>query len=126
MPNNKGIVIIDDSYNANMDGVVAAMEVLDLFEGRKIILTPGLVELGKDENVANLEMGKLMAKHADQVIIIGRHNAEMILAGLLEGGMKKENIKFATNLNKGNKELNAMLKEGDIVLFENDLPDNYN
>ena len=126
MPNNKGIVIIDDSYNANIDGVVAAMEVLDLFNGRKIVLTPGLVELGKDENMANMEMGKILAKHADHVIIIGRQNAEMILAGLLEGGMKKENIKFATNLNKGNKELNAMVKEGDVVLFENDLPDNYN
>lgn len=126
MPNNKGIVIIDDSYNANIDGVEAAMEVLDLFNGRKIVLTPGLVELGKDENMANMEMGKILAKHADHVIIIGRQNAEMILAGLLEGGMKKENIKFATNLNKGNKELNAMVKEGDVVLFENDLPDNYN
>ena len=73
-----------------------------------------------------MEMGKILAKHADHVIIIGRQNAEMILAGLLEGGMKKENIKFATNLNKGNKELNAMVKEGDVVLFENDLPDNYN
>lgn len=126
MPNNKGIVIIDDSYNANIDGVNAAMEVLELFEGRKIILTPGLVELGKEENAANMKMGKILAKHADYVIIIGRHNAEMLLAGLIEGGMKKENVKFASTLNKGNAELNEILKEGDVVLFENDLPDNYN
>jgi UDP-N-acetylmuramoyl-tripeptide--D-alanyl-D-alanine ligase len=126
MPNSKGIVIIDDSYNSNVDGVKAAMEVLDVFKGRKIVLTPGLVELGKEENMANLEMGKILAKHADIVIIIGRHNAEMLINGLVEGGFDKKNIHFAKNLNKGNDKLNEVMKEGDIVLFENDLPDNYN
>ena len=123
--NNKQIVIIDDSYNSNVAGVKAAMEVLDLFEGRKIVLTPGLVELGKIENVANLEFGKTLAAHADLVIVIGKHNAEMLINGLLDGGMEREKIIFAKNLNKGNEELNKILKEGDIVLFENDLPDNY-
>ncbi len=126
MPNNKGIVIIDDSYNANIDGAEAAMEVLDMFEGRKIVVTPGLVELGKEEGVLNVEYGKMLAKHADVVIIVGRHNAEMILSGLIDGGMKKEDIRFAKNLNRGNEELNKMAKSGDVVLFENDLPDNYN
>jgi UDP-N-acetylmuramoyl-tripeptide--D-alanyl-D-alanine ligase len=126
MPNNKNIVIIDDSYNSNVDGVNAAMEVLDTFKGRKIVLTPGLVELGKIENVANLEMGKTLAKHADKVIIIGVHNAVMLINGLVEGGMDRENIIFAKTLKKGNELLNELMKEGDVVLFENDLPDNYN
>ena len=126
VPNNKKIVIIDDSYNSNVDGVNAAMEVFDSFKGRKIVLTPGLVELGKMENVENLKFGKLLASHADIVIIIGKHNAEMLINGLFEGGMARENIKFAKNLNKGNALLNEIVKEGDVVLFENDLPDNYN
>ncbi len=126
MPNNKNIVIIDDSYNSNVDGIIAAMEVLDTFKGRKIVLTPGLVELGKIENVANLELGRTLAKHADIVIVIGTHNAEMIINGLKEGGMDLENIKFARTLNKGNELLNGIMQEGDVVLFENDLPDNYN
>lgn len=126
MPNNKGIVIIDDSYNSNIDGVDAAMEVLDMFEGRKIVVTPGLVELGKMENVANLEMGKTLAKHADAVIVIGKHNAQMLINGLIEGGMPRENIKFEKTLKRGNDTLNSMMQEGDVVLFENDLPDNYN
>jgi UDP-N-acetylmuramoyl-tripeptide--D-alanyl-D-alanine ligase len=125
VPNNKNIVIIDDSYNSNVDGVNAAMEVLDTFKGRKIVLTPGLVELGKMENVANLELGKILAEHADIVIVIGVHNAEMIINGLKEGGMEVENIKFAKTLNKGNELLNGIMKEGDVVLFENDLPDLY-
>ncbi len=126
MPNNKNIVIIDDSYNSNVDGINAAMEVLDTFKGRKIVLTPGLVELGKIENVANFEFGKTLAKHADLVIIIGTHNAVMLINGLVEGGMDRENIKFAKTLNKGNEILNGLMQEGDVVLFENDLPDNYN
>ncbi len=126
MRNNKNIVIIDDSYNSNVDGVDAAMEVLDTFKGRKIVLTPGLVELGKIENVANFEMGKKLAKHADKVIITGVHNAVMLINGLVEGGMDRENILFAKTLKKGNELLNELMQEGDVVLFENDLPDNYN
>ena len=124
-PNNQNIVIIDDSYNSNEDGVNAAMEVLSTFKGRRIVLTPGLVELGKMENVLNLEFGKTLAKYADIVFVIGKHNAEMLVSGLKEGGMPIENIIFAKTLNKANQELNAILKEGDVVLFENDLPDNY-
>lgn len=126
MPNNKNIVIIDDSYNSNVDGINAAMEVLDTFKGRKIVLTPGLVELGKMENMANFEFGRTLSLHADLVIVIGRHNAEMLINGLLDGGMPRDNIRFAKNLNKGNALLNEIMMEGDIVLFENDLPDNYN
>ena len=126
MPNNKNIVIIDDSYNSNEAGTVAAMEVLDTFKGRKIVLTPGLVELGKAENLANFNLGKILAKHADIVIVVGKHNAEMLINGLKEGGMPRENIKFAKSLNKGNALLNEIVEEGDVVLFENDLPDNYN
>ncbi len=123
--NNKNIVIIDDSYNANESGVKAAMEVLDTFIGRKIVVTPGLVELGKRGNQANYEMGKMLANHADLVIVIGNHNAEMLVSGLLDGGMDRENIAFYKTLKKGNEYLNTILKEGDVVLFENDLPDNY-
>ena len=50
----------------------------------------------------------------------------MLIKGMLEKGMDRANIKFATSLNKGNKILNEIMKEGDVVLFENDLPDNYN
>ncbi len=126
VPNNKNIIIIDDSYNSNEEGIKSAMEVLDNFKGRKIVLTPGLVELGKVENLVNYEFGKTLANHADKVIVVGKHNAEMIIKGLIEGGMDRENIKFAKSLNKGNIMLNEMLEEGDVVLFENDLPDNYN
>ena len=126
LPNNKNIIIIDDSYNSNEAGIDAAISVLDNFKGRKIVLTPGLIELGKVENLVNYKFGKKLATHADLVFVIGRHNAEMLIKGLLDGGMDRNNVKFAKSLNKGNAMLNEILQEGDIVLFENDLPDNYN
>jgi hypothetical protein len=70
LPNNKNIVIIDDSYNASVDGVDAAMEVLDTFKGRKIIVTPGMVELGKMENIANFEMGKTLAAQGTKILAV--------------------------------------------------------
>jgi hypothetical protein len=94
-------------------------------EGRKIVVTPGLVELGKDENLANLQYGKLLSSHVDKVIIVGKKNAEMIISGLVEGGFDRENIYFERNVSRGNDTLNTIVKEGDVVLFENDLPDNY-
>lgn len=126
VPNNKNVVIIDDSYNSNESGIRSAIEVLDSYKGRKIVLTPGLVELGKEENMANYEFGKMLASHANIVFVIGKHNAEMLIKGLIEGGMDRENIIFEKSLNKANNKLNEILKEGDVVLFENDLPDNYN
>ena len=78
------------------------------------------------ENIANLNFGRTLAHHADMVIIIGKHNAEMLINGLVDGGMSRENIKFAKNLTKGNALLNEIISDGDVVLFENDLPDNYN
>ncbi len=124
--NNKDITIIDDSYNSNENGFKSAMEVLDMFEGRKIVLTPGLVELGKMENVVNYSLGKLLSNHANIVIVIGRHNAEMLVNGLKDGGMDSANIHFAKTLQKANEYLNSILRPKDVVLFENDLPDNYN
>ena len=124
--NNKNIVLIDDSYNSNEDGALAAMEVLDLFQGRKIVVTPGLVELGKEENIANYNFGRILSEHADKVIVVGKHNAVMLIDGLKDAGMEVENIKFSKNLKRGNDVLSEMLEEGDVVLFENDLPDNYN
>lgn len=125
VPTNKDVTIIDDSFNSNEDGINAAIEVLNLFSGRKIVVTPGLVELGKRQNTVNYNFGKLLSINADIVIVVGKTNAEMLINGLLDGGKKKEEVYFSKNLNKGNEILNSILEKGDVVLFENDLPDNY-
>ena len=79
-----------------------------------------------DFDRTNEVMREVLAKHADIVIIIGKHNAEMLLSGLSAGGMPRENVYFEKTATRGNETLNELLREGDVVLFENDLPDNYN
>ena len=121
----KGITVIDDSYNANSVGADCALKALNEFEGRKIIVTPGLVELGADQKRLNYEFGKKIAKTCDIMIISAKHNAEMLIHGFTDAGKEKENIHYAKNLVKAKEVLSSIVTEGDIVLFENDLPDIY-
>lgn len=126
LPTKNGITVIDDAFNANPSGVRAAMEVLSTFEGRKIVVTPGLVELGEREAEENREFGKVMANVADIVYLVGKKHTKPIYDGLLEGGFDKENIFVFSSLNEAADMLWKNARAGDVVIFENDLPDNYN
>lgn len=125
MPSQNSLIVIDDAYNGNVTGCKAALEVLSLFSGKKYVITPGLVELGKEEFNSNFQFGIDMSKVCDKVIIDGVGNFEAIEAGLLFGGFKKENILRAGSLRQAIEVLNTFAEPGDVVLFENDLPDNY-
>ncbi len=125
MKNEKGMTIIDDSYNSNVEGTVAALEVFSEFTGRKIIITPGLVELGRMEDLENFRFGRRMAKVVDFAILVGGPNAYKMRDGLLDSEFPYEKIKIVPNLNDAIKFLSGISQEGDIVLFENDLPDKF-
>lgn len=121
-----GITILDDAYNSNVEGSLCALKVLDLFKkGNKFVITPGLVELGEKEKEENINFGKNLAHHADYVIVVNKTNKESINEGLISEGFKEENIMFAQTLIEARIMLKERTKKGDIVLFENDLPDNY-
>ena len=126
LPQTGGVTVIDDAFNANPSGVRAAMEVLSGFEGRKIVVTPGMVELGKQEDKENRAFGEIMAGVADMVYLIGPKHTKPIYDGLLSGGMDAEKILVFRSLDEAAKALWAQVKTGDVILFENDLPDNYN
>ena len=126
LPSSNGITVIDDAFNSNPVGSKMALDVLKGFEGRKIIVTPGMVELGKDEYKYNKEFGKHMASCTDIAILIGVKRSEAIVSGLKEGKFDEMNIFVVENLDSATKKLNELTKIGDVVLFENDLPDNYN
>ena len=123
---SKGTVVIDDSFNANVNGTVAAMEVLDCFEGRKIVVTPGLVELGSMEDYENYRLGERLGKHADVVILVGKRRVDKIKEGLVSVDFPPENIISVKDLQESKKVLANVVKSGDVVIFENDLPDKYN
>ena len=118
-------LILDDSFNANIRGSKIALDVLGKLPGRKIVITPGLVELGEREYDENVVFGEQIAGVADFVIIVNKVNFEAIKEGLDNKKFKEENISQAENLEQAKILMKEILQPGDTVLFENDLPDNY-
>lgn len=122
-----GVIVIDDAFNSNPIGSKAALEVLGQFkEGRKIIVTPGMVELGAMEKEANKEFGGYIGKVCDYVILVGQKRTIPIYEGLMEVNYTKENIFVVNNLDEASACIQKIARPKDIILFENDLPDNYN
>ncbi len=121
-----GIIIIDDAFNSNPIGAKAALDVLSQFkEGRKIIVTPGMVELGEKEAEANREFGVNIGKVCDYVILVGKKRTIPIYEGLMEVDYNENNIFVVKDLDEATQVIQKIAKPKDVILFENDLPDNY-
>ena len=122
-----GVTIIDDSFNSNPVGAKAALEVLsEIGEGKKVLVTPGMVELGEKEYEENKKLGERAADVCDLVILVGPMRTLPILDGLKAAAYPSQQIIVALNLEEVKKHLATRVQPGDVVLFENDLPDNYN
>ncbi|MDD2227621.1 MAG: UDP-N-acetylmuramoyl-tripeptide--D-alanyl-D-alanine ligase [Clostridia bacterium] len=122
------MIILDDAYSSNEEGAKAALDVLKTFDDKiKICITPGIVELGKEEGRINENFGKRLAKTCDFVIIVNKVNAESLKKGLISGKFSEGKIIFTENLEEAKQKLNQLIKPDEqyVVLFENDLPDNY-
>lgn len=121
---NKNMIVIDDSYNASVEGCKAALEVLNMYKDyHKIIVTPGIVEMGKLETTANFDFGKDISQVCDTVIIVNELNHKSIEEGLSCNNFNKENIIFVENLTEAKEKLTIFANKKTVVLFENDLPD---
>ena len=129
-PSDTGVIVIDDSFNSNPEGAKAALEVLTDFvntnDGKRVLVTPGMVELGEREYDENKKLGSNAAKVCDLVILVGDETTEPILDGLKHENYPEQQIQKVKNLDEVQLQLAKNLKAGDVVLFENDLPDNYN
>ena len=121
------MTIIDDAYNSNPSGTKAALEALSLFEGYKILVTPGMVELGSKQDELNREFGSRAAGVCDYVVLVGEKQAVPIKAGLLDKNYDESKIYVASDINEALSHVYALNSMGKkkIVLLENDLPDNY-
>ncbi|HVU14902.1 MAG TPA: UDP-N-acetylmuramoyl-tripeptide--D-alanyl-D-alanine ligase [Phototrophicaceae bacterium] len=121
----QGITIINDAYSANPVGAVEALRVLALYQsGRRLLITPGMVELGDLMEQENRKLGELAADHATDVILVGKQTAP-IKAGLLSAGFPADRLQTVDALGEAVQWYQSNLKSGDTVLFLNDLPDTY-
>lgn len=118
-----GIHILDDSYNSNLVGVRSALEVLDLFPGRKVVLSQGIVEGGRYNGKLNSELGRNLSAHGDVIILCGS-NAKSVGAGLKESGFSGKIYRFG-NLRKVQAAFGKILRKDDVLFLQNDLPDVY-
>ncbi len=121
------VSILDDAYNSNPNGAKVALETLGLFEDKvKVLVTPGMVELGEKEDEYNEEFGRQAAEVCDYIILVGEKNSASIKRGAEKAGFDSERIFVKNTLN----EATALMYELDagrekVILLENDLPDNY-
>ena len=127
IPSSNNTIVIDDAFNSNPVGFRAALDVLREFKDhRKIIITPGMVELGDMEEDENRKIGQVMADVLDFAILVGKKRTLPIYEGLKDKNFDEEKIYRVSSLNEATEVLAKISMPGDVVLFENDLPDNYN
>lgn len=121
-----GSVLIDDAYNSNPEGCLEAVRVLGSFEGmRKIVVTPGLVELGEKEYECNFALGSEAAKQCDDIILVGAKRAVPMKDAIDKTNFDASRVIIAENFKAAMEHLKNMTDRNTVVLFENDLPDNY-
>jgi len=121
-----GFTFIDNAFNSNPEGSKMSLEVLKGMPGKRIIITPGMIELGEQEDELNRLFGTYMIGCADEVILVGKNQTKAVLAGLEEVGFPP----IATHVVDTVKEAFAIVyttaSKEDTILLENDLPDAFN
>lgn len=121
-----GVTIIDDAFNSNPVGSHMAMDVLARFDkGQRIVITPGMIELGDKQYEHNESLGRKIAQCADVAIIVGNYNRDALIRGAIESGMAQENVKSVATFKEAQAVLASIVRAGDTVLYENDLPDTF-
>ena len=117
---------IDDAYNANPVGFRAALDVLADFDGQRVLVTPGMVELGEKQEELNEQCGAYAADKCDYAVLVGEKQAPPLKKGLLSAGFPPERLYVAKTLQDGLNWVATLPPEGPrTVLLENDLPDNF-
>ena len=121
-----GAWIIDDTYNGNVEGVRVGTQLLkDLPARRRIYITPGLVDQGRETAAIHERVGELIAAAQPDMVVLMQHSVTpFIQKGLERGGFKGELLLETDPLNFYNN-LNLFVAAGDVVMMQNDWPDNY-
>ena len=121
-----GVTIIDDAFNSNPDGSRMALDVLSrMTTGRRIVVTPGMIELGERQFELNRKLGETIGRSVDIAIIVGQYNREALTKGVESTGFPQENLHTVASFAESQSLLSTMLRPGDTILYENDLPDTF-
>ncbi len=125
-PSVAGSIMIDDAYNANPEGSVEAVRVLGSFDGmKKVIITPGLIELGEKEYDCNYTLGLEAAKICDIIILVGKNRSKPLADAVNSTEFGSENLFIANSFMEAMEIYTRFADSNTALLVENDLPDNY-
>ena len=121
------ITVIDDAFNSNPVGARNAVDILSQFEAnRRVIVTPGMVELGERQREENRSLGEFIAQRdIDLAVLIGEEQTAPLQEGLRAQQFPPDRLKVFPTLFEAQDFLKQYLRDGDVVLYENDLPDQY-
>lgn len=128
-----GPVIIDDAYNSNPTGFKSALDTLSILStagsGKRMLITPGMVELGDANDSAHKDVGRYAAAHVDTVLLVTPQRFKSFEEGLQEGlaalGRTDVTVMHFNTQSEAEAWAKANWQAGDVVLFENNLPDLY-
>ncbi len=118
-----GHTFIDNAFNSNPVGCKLSLDVLKMMDGKRVIVTPGLIDLGDKEDEYNREFGAYMKDRADLVILVGEKQTKAIVEGLQQSGYDMENVLVMKNVKEAFAYIYSHLSSEDTILLENDLPD---
>lgn len=121
-----GSLLIDDAYNSNPEGCLEAVRVLGSFKGKKkVIITPGLIELGSREYDCNYALGLAAAKYCDIIILVGQNRSKPMRDAINTTEFNQNNVYVVSSFKEAMEIYTPMANKDSVVLLENDLPDNY-
>jgi len=123
-----GVVVLDDTYNANPTGARVALATLARLAGpsaRRVVVTPGMVELGRRQRLENTGFAEEAAGVADDLVVVGRTNRRALLAGAARANGTSLRCVVVARRDQAVAWVREHLGPGDVVLYENDLPDHY-
>lgn len=122
---DENLTIIDDSFSGNIEGARQALEILTKFKCFKIVITPGIVELGEKQVYFNEEFGAQLAKCADIIVLVNQTNRNSILRGISKTDFNLKNILTIDSISQLTQILIKFANKKRVILFYNDLPDNF-
>jgi len=121
-----GITILNDAYSANPKGAASALKVLGMHtDGKRLVITPGMIELGIMQDAENRKLGKLAAQFATDIVLIGSEQTQPILEAIQETHFDMARVQVFETLAESVHWYQQHLMADDAVLFLNDLPDTY-
>ncbi len=122
----KNIDVLDDTQSSNVSGFKDALGVLSLYDGKKVIATLGIEGIGHKSSDVHKFLGFITSKTADLILLIGKSDrTDSISAGAIDNNFNKKNIIRLRDVREVYRFVDKNLKEGDVVLLENSLPERY-